>query len=574
MPGTIGSGQIGGGNLGPLYGDTIVVPPDVTTIIHVREKPPLHVHYDIETPSGRRYRWAHDEPDAANIANSGQWSSTMPGGHEHLGVTLARQPNIDYADLERLSTITARSASGGIVSQARLERTPRTSGDQMAITPAAVGWQANLEDDQSVREVFVDRSVASWGNWPLPDKQQLWGAGYVTETANWATENGALSVALPDDTLSATFAARTWYMAPAGVTIAKVGYRGTEANIPGPYDDPSFTFSPNQTVTGSATVNATLNDTVLYATPATARRYVFTQLGVTASAQTVAPGAHRTFSKLAAYGNHGITTRPLETGEPDGVIASDVVTYTINRWATALTTTSDSVQASGLVIPHLVFTDATTAAEIVRAVTRFQLQDWAVWDNRVFYWHERGARGRAWRTRVAPANLEETGPQLDRLYESVVVQYQDVDGSTQTVGPVGSGADTESSSLKDADPLNPANQVGITRRALLQMGTGVSAVAVEVGRRFLELQKTLDSSGRAKLVGFVEDDRGVVHPYHAVRAGDTLTVVDASNPSPRRIVRAEHSDAERACTVDLDAPPDGLAALLERLQVVLVPLGI
>lgn len=297
-------------------------------------------------------------------------------------------------------------------------------------------------------------------------------------------------------------------------------------------------------------------------------------MSVTGSAQTISAGAHRTFSKLAAYGNHNLTTKTLATGEPDGLRASDIVAYTVTKWAPALTVTADSVQPSDLVIPHLVFTDHTTAAEIIRSVTRFELQDWAVWDNRVFYWHPRGARGRAWRTRVAPAQLEEMGPQIDRLYESVIVEYQDVDGSTKTVGPPGSGADIENTLLKDDDPLNPANQLGITRRALLQMGTSVASVAAEVGRRFLEEQKTLDGSGRIRIVGYIEDDRGVTHPYHAIRAGDTIAFMDASDSSPRRIVRVEHNEVERACSVHLDAPPDGLAALLERLQVALIPLGI
>jgi hypothetical protein len=50
--------------------------------------------------------------------------------------------------------------------------------------------------------------------------------------------------------------------------------------------------------------------------------------------------------------------------------------------------------------------------------------------------------------------------------------------------------------------------------------------------------------------------------------------VDAADTSERRVVRTEKDHSSRTCSVDLDAPPQGLEALLERLGVVLVPLGI
>ena len=197
-----------------------------------------------------------------------------------------------------------------------------------------------------------------------------------------------------------------------------------------------------------------------------------------------------------------------------------------------------------------------------------------MWEDLTFWWHDRGARGRQWRARTGPSQLEETGPQVERIWESVIVQYQDVDGSTTTVGPVGSGADTETDDLKDDDPDNPANKLGITRRDLLVMGIGTAASATEVGRRFLEESRLLDSSGRARLVGHVQDSHGVMHPYSHVRAGDTISFVDSSDTSYRRIVRTDKTRDDRSCSIDLDAPPEGLAALLERLGVVLVPLGV
>ena len=50
--------------------------------------------------------------------------------------------------------------------------------------------------------------------------------------------------------------------------------------------------------------------------------------------------------------------------------------------------------------------------------------------------------------------------------------------------------------------------------------------------------------------------------------------VDAADTSARKIVRTDKDYDTRTCTLDLDAPPEGLQQLLERLGVVLVPLGL
>jgi hypothetical protein len=58
----------------------------------------------------------------------------------------------------------------------------------------------------------------------------------------------------------------------------------------------------------------------------------------------------------------------------------------------------------------------------------------------------------------------------------------------------------------------------------------------------------------------------VLFPYHAIRAGDTISFTDAADPSPRRIVRTQKSASDYSVTLDLDAPPEGLQAILSRLD--------
>jgi hypothetical protein len=160
---------------GTTYPGDVLDPEAVAVVAHVRDRPPLRESTEVVTPSGKRYRWASDEPQAENVPRDERWSDIMPGGFETLDQTLPRKPSIDYSDLERLSRITRYDASGNVIWQGRLERAPRVSGDQMAISPSAVGYQAHLEDDKSVKEVYIDRDLSGWGEATAPRRLALAG---------------------------------------------------------------------------------------------------------------------------------------------------------------------------------------------------------------------------------------------------------------------------------------------------------------------------------------------------------------------------------------------------------------
>lgn len=554
-------------------------------VTRVRELPPLRQHLEAITPSGRHYRWGEDEPDPANVPSGLTHSSTMPGGYESLDVTLPRKPGIDYADLETLTTINVWGAGGNKCGEYRLERAPSTSGDQMSVRPGAVGWQAHLEDNKNASAIIIDRDLSHWGAMSNQRRLDLIGASYGPQDSAAASNTSALPALVTGVTgaWSATSRAivEATYDAGAGNLLGRLRANWTRG---GNVDNTDVNWnwdallSANDVTTGAAStgsLRAAGPGSTDHVPGAVLARYAMLRAFYNAG-----PGGGDNvpyeiiWTSVRVIGDHEITLQgdPLDEFATNGVYASDVVTYVVGRFAPLLTTSTATVLPSSFTIPHLAFRESTTAGEMIRQSTRFGFQDWAVWDDKTFWWHDRGAFGRQWRARISPAQLEETGPQFDRLWESIVVQYNDVDGSVRTVGPVGSNADTEDASLTDSDPENPATVLGITRRDKLVMAVGTAATAIEIGRRFLEESKALDKSGRARLVGHVMDNRGVLHPYFDVRAGDTISFVDASDTSERRIVRAEHDRATRTCSVDLDAPPEGLTALLERLAVSLVPL--
>jgi len=552
---------------------------------HVRDRPSLHESTEIITPSGKRYRWAADEPRAENVPSGDRWSDTMPGGYETFDATFARRPDVDYSDLERLSRVTRYDASGGVIWQGRLERAPRVSGDQISISPSAVGYQAHLDDDKSVKVIHRDISFENWGP-PSTERRILVlagrrfdGEGAVSadvtsgEPALRTTLQGAWGVG--NNPIS-----ESWYDAGAGMAIGSVYYGWKKSGNISPATA-GWTWQVALDNTDDATGTADQSGNLKAAGPGTGaltastddRRWARVQFFYTDAGTGAGDATFEIYwTNLIVYGDHGLTLRGTEPAA--GFYDADIIRHAIGQWCPLITVTDESVTADPFIIPHSAFRDSTTVGEIVRQTTRFRLRDWAVWEGPTFWLHDRGVRGRRWRARVGPAQLEETGPQVDRLWESIIVQYQDVNGSTRTVGPPGSGVDTESADLKDDDPEIPANKLGIIRRDLLTMGVSTAEGATEIGRQFLDQAKLLDSSGRARLVGHVQDDRGVWHPYSHVLAGDEISLPDASDTSYRRVVRSDKTRADRTATVDLDAPPEGLQALLERLGVVLVPLGL
>jgi hypothetical protein len=559
-------------------------PGETWTILHewggpVRELPPLRLHVEAATLDGKRYRWGSDEPDPQNVPSGLRFSSTMPGGFESMDCVLARKPGPagNDADLEPLSTLRVLGPGGDVAGEYRLERTPKTSGDQMAVSPSAVGWQAHLEDNKDVKVIFIDRDLSHWTE-PTANRE------IFLIDSGWNTRQGSMGVVQADGVLPAglqlaateygpAYASggvgapliEAWYYTPklriAFVNADYVTYDKTAGGLNTLAGTWTKVLSGMGLGTGGS-VSATPND--LQAVASLSHSI--------AGAST--PGDYRLiFRNVCVIGSHGL---PLTSALPAtmGVLASDAIGYAIRQWAPLLKIKPDSIQPSSFSIPQLAFLESTTVAEITRQATRFNLADWGVWEGQEFQWYERNTRGRRWRSRIAPAQLQETGQQIDRLWESVVVQYSDVDGTALTVGPPGSGATTESALLKDTDPENPANKIGVIRRDKLVMGTSTAAGAIQVGQRFLQEQKLLDRSGQARIVGHVTDDHGVLHPYWRIRAGDQISFIDASDPSPRRIVKVDHDNASKTASLDLDAPPEGLDALLERLGVSIVALGL
>lgn len=553
----------------------------------IREYMPLRLHASVATPISGTFRWGIDEHAAENVPTNVSFSSAMPGGFEQCSIALPRKTQLDYPDLGELSTLTIYGATGDVAWQGRIETTPRTSGDHLAVTPGAVGWQAHLTDNQSAREIYIDIDQTHWQSASVQRRLNLLALGIDCDDPTVISDSTSGQPAVATQFTapwSREHLSEAWYDAK-GLLLGGVAC-AWKKNAAILTSDSNWIWQVGLSTDDLETVSdASVNlraegpSTYTVAPTSADRRWAFVRLVYTAAQPGAAGVISAIYWTYFAVGGLGTPSMQGIAGATGGlgVHAADVVAHAVGKYAPKLAFTfgdEGTIRPSNFSIPHLVFLDPTTAAQIIKDATRFELFDWAVWEGPTFWYNARGERGKKWLARIGPSGLQETGSQVDRMWNSVLVSYRDVGGLTRTVGPVGSGADQEDTSLADPDPTNPVTVAGLTRRAMLQMSTSTPAAAIKVGQAFLQQQRVLNTSGQATLTGHVEDDHGVTWPAWKVRAGDQISFVDAHDSSYRRIVKTDYNDGVKANTIQLDSPPEGLQALLERMSVSLMPLGL
>lgn len=571
----------------------------------VREKPPLRLMGNIVTPAGRQYRLGDRIRDSRDALQGLVFSTVAPGGFESCSFELLRDVRRQFADLDPLATVQIRGAGGrAIAGEFRLEQIPNQSGFDSRMSPQLVGWQTHLDDDESAVFVGIDQDLSQWIDPPL--SRQIDMLQHAGTSGDPILQQGAVSLAPDssgdntlvteyDDTWAAGYEpiVEQWY--DSNGLVAKIYYHiAFDSAVDGvahPNWEARLLVSADEHLTTSH-VSGDLNVGGIvsgYYSPADAYRWATVRQNYTGTAGGGTSGQkYQMRWRLAVYGKHNL---PLSgASDPQGLLASDVAGYVIDQWCPALDYTTGiagTIQPSTFVIPQLSFLTPSKPSDILNQAFSFELLDWFVWENKMFYLCQRPRfqgpnllsggtfKTRLWQAYSGPSQLNNTGKSVTRVYNGVVVTFTGTDGRDWAVGPPGTGLPHTDSSLQDPDPQNPANQLGINRYATVSMqGTSTIPAAITVGSRFLQEQKLLDRSGEASLIGWVQDSNGVWEPAWKVRAGDYIRFVDASDKSYRRIVHTEYDDTSKTNSLQLDQPPDALAALLQRLSIVLVRLGI
>lgn len=554
----------------------------------VREYPPDQIAIEIRPSGGAPARWAADEPMAADVASAIRISDEMPGGFKELTAILARDPRTPWPDLAPFSDVRAYGPGGEVLWEGRLDKAPESDGDHVAIEPAAVGHQAALEDNKGlIGPGIIDADQSKWGEPSTERRKQLLEASIrlmaSTSVGTSSLEAEAVVANIINDFTNveviegADETGEAHYFSD-GPDIGALMFDHRELSSGGENAnwENNAALGVDDTFTEPAVVSSTDLDAKavvgeLLEAPGDGYRYARVR------DRLVNIGTPQALTRVFAWlvkviGNHGLT---LQGTWPDvGFTAAQILGYAVPLH-TYLSVDADTLDDDGYVIPHAWFAGPGSMAQVVVEVTKYGLLDWFVFEGKLFQLREPGSYGRKWQAYAGPSQLQEVGEDAARSWRTIVVRYQDVDGSTRTVGPPGSGATVEDEGLEITDPEHPAVKAGITRQDVLDLkGVGVAATAIAVGERWLEEANALSRSGSCSLSGYAMDDCGVMRPVSHIRSGDQVRFPDSGDTGYRKIVAHEYDHDSRTASLTLDAPDNGLEALLERLQAALIPLGL
>lgn len=541
-------------------------------VISIREPAPA---YQITATSagGLRSRWAADEADPDRVPSGETWTTSMPGGSDTLTCSLPRDPERSYSDLGLLTDLQV-IRDGGRGLRYRLDEAPKVSGDQMVVEPAARGYRAALEDRADVRALFVDRGLSNWTDVSRGYRIAILGSGYIPVSAGsfYVDPNGGIPGIMQEVAFSGTHKpyAGNRYDAGEGLKIGSIYYNNAATGYTPPSASLAATVSVHpdpDTATGgvvSGDLEGTTSGTFTASTP---HRYATAEFFWSGTAVTADAVYQHRWGQLAVYGDHNLT----KYGTPGSFYTGQMLGWLIANRVGGLT--AGTIEDGSFAHPHAAYTDPSTALAIVENLSRYEpLYDWFAFTDE-FNFQRRGTYGKRWRARVGPSGLRSTGQTIDRAWNEVAVRVQDPAYGDRIVGPPDSAYSTTSADLRDDGDDNPATAAGVTRRALLDIGEGTIAGATEVGKRFLEETKAMDFAGQCALVGYVEDDAGIMFPVDEVRAGDEISFTDSTDPSWRRVSATSFVRATQTNSLTLDSPAPTMDALLARLQAVLIPLN-
>lgn len=524
-------------------------------------------------PSGDTRRWGPDEHDGQNIPGGLTFTTKIPGGFDTLETTLLRRLDTDYPDQNILGDLRVYGPGNETVWEGRAQQFPRQESTGFGISVRGVGHAADLANDPSFRQVYVDRDPASWGD-PALDRQIVLSTSSKSTTEIDATaDGGGLLWSLPP-TLSNDSLRELWWFGPAGVLVNQIQYVGADAGTFTGLEAATIFTASDSTAASTDSAVLTMDGALHGQTVATAYRHMMMRVHNNSGAsKTPGNGAQRRFTKIAVYGDHGLTLRPTDAASPQGLYASDMIADVV---ATAAPALARNITATSYAIPHAAFKDPVTAEDAISSLNAYHLHKWGVYDDRTFFyapwddttdtvWEARRSRG---------ARITFEGDNGDGLYNGVLVFFTDAESGQQLVaGPTGcTTADVTDASLADTSEENPVNANSLGRKwAKLQLSfVTTPAGAIALGATWLAEHTLPTRAGQITVQGHVAHPTRGSRPAWAVRAGDWIRISDHPADVARRITQTQYRDDTRELVCTVDNTPTLLDQILARVGVSLV----
>jgi hypothetical protein len=349
-----------------------------------------------------------------------------PGdGFSDASCTLARRIDTDYIDLNLLDDVAFIGDDGATAYEGRVATIPRSFGDMHSVTVNCAGWMAHARD-RKFTEIYVDRDFGSWGDMPLNRKVAV--AGRRTSDALLVDRARRTRLRRPNQAITSAQTGGDVVHRPDRHDDRQGHVRRHRHIAAGRLDRPDALRAADDD--GSGTSPTSPPDLRLDAAHGDSDpRRCATPSGPTSrtgpppsrppSAQTAARGDR-------VYGNHGLTTRTIDSTTPDGLYASDVITNIASRFCPKLSTTG--VQATTFPIPHLVFKDPTDPYDAFLDVNKYHLWDLGVWENKTLTFRPNDLSDYDWEIRLSDlgTTIDLQGDSADDLANGIVVNYTDV----------------------------------------------------------------------------------------------------------------------------------------------------
>lgn len=514
-------------------------------------KPPLGLSVVSIAADGSEQTWWSGDKYAYNRPQQLSFRNRIGEGFSDGGTTLARRVDRDYNDLELYNDIVVVGDDGQIPYEGRIGATPRTTSGGHSISVQTTGHMAHAKD-QKFREPYVDRDLSAWGSASRARQAQILGASraYTNPQNTSDTFNAApgvrtgLTEPWPADSESSA-----WYDAGPGCTVGQVYYSWETYVLS--TADASWLWAvyvyENDDLSGTSENTGNLRTGVSgFFTPGTPRRYAAVRLNNSvANTGTTGREFGLFWKSLAVYGGHGL---PRRGPDPGGLYASDVITNIAQRFCPKLNTAG--VEATDLVIPHIVFKDRTTPFDAFLLLNGPHGYELAVWENKTLYFRPYDLSDYDWQVRMDQpgVDLSLQGDTTEELANYAVVEFDNVaTGQRDQVSP------SDDSSLEDTTVDHPATRHGLD----VELTVGLTfpttkEVAIAFGQSYLNEFNRPKNRGQITVQGHILDRAGHwIQPW-MVRAGQTISVVDHPNDSPRLITEAAYDHPSRTVTISTD----------------------
>jgi hypothetical protein len=537
-------------------------------VVALRARLPLDLFAEVTTHDGTRYRWDANQAPGSRLRNF-SFRTKVGEGFADANGQLARRIDLDYPDLGLINTVTLTGADGSVAYEGRLAAMPRDLSDSHSIGVTLAGWMSHAKD-RKFSEIYIDRQLNRWQPPSVQRQANTAGAGFpLRNTFQVATDEVTGNPGVVTS-LSAPWAANStteaFYDAGTGNLIGS--FRGSAANVVGVnFADANWLLqaylASNDVVASSAdviNVRTTGSGVDWSSDSATGMRYATIQ-HVYSIAYTGDNNDYRlSWRNLRIIGNHGLTVRG-STPETEGFYASDVMRDIASRWCPQLDTSG--IQDTSYIIEQLAFTDRAFPYDAFLELNKYHLWHIGVWENKRLDFRPYDLTDYDWeiRTDDPGTTFSPQGPSTETLFNGITVEYQDIlTGTANVLTP-----DTNPE-LADTSSSNPWNQHGIAHWDEIKLSTpDTAAGAAHLGQAALADRNAPKTPGTITVRGYIRDRAGNDQPAWKPRAGDTISITNFPNDSPRLIVETDYNDEDKTLRIAVDRPFQLLEAYIDRL---------